>query len=57
MRHHNTNVKRGVREHKFAMPFEDIGGGDELHRNRKANRAVLARGREALRLFSIGGLL
>ncbi|MBR5621106.1 hypothetical protein IKW75_01315 [Candidatus Saccharibacteria bacterium] len=49
--------KREAHEHRFAMPFEDIGGGDELHRNKKANKAVLARGREALKLFSIGGLL
>lgn len=50
----NINVKRKSSEYKFAMPFEEISGGGELHNTREVDRAVLARGRAALKLFSMG---
>ena len=54
MRKNHNNLKRGAGEYKFAMPFEEIDGGGELHSDREANSAVLARGRAALKLFSMG---
>ena len=50
----NINVKRKASEYKFAMPFEELSGGGELHSNREVSKAVLARGRAALKLFSMG---
>ncbi len=47
----NINVKKKVH---FAMPFEEISGGGELHNNKEVNPAILARGRAALKLFSMG---
>ncbi|MBO7720280.1 hypothetical protein J6S35_01400 [Candidatus Saccharibacteria bacterium] len=47
----NINVKKKVH---FAMPFEEISGGGELHEDKKVSSAVLARGRAALKLFSMG---
>ena len=52
-RNHN-NLKRGAGEYKFAMPFEELDGGGELHRDREVRDSVLARGRAALKLFSMG---
>ena len=49
-----NNLKRGAGEYKFAMPFEEISGGGELHRDREVSSSVLARGRAALKLFSMG---
>ncbi len=49
-----NNLKRGAGEYKFAMPLEEIDGGGELHNDLEANNAVLARGRAALKLFSMG---
>ena len=55
MRNNNINVKRNAgAEYKFAMPFEEMDGGGELHTDKEVNRAVLARGRAALKLFSMG---
>ncbi len=57
MRKNNINVKGKTNsEYKFAMPFEELDGGGELHSDREASRAVLARGRAAIRLFSMGEL-
>ena len=53
MSKNNINLKRGAGEYKFAMPFEEISGGGELHTDREASKAVLARGRAALKLFSM----
>ena len=51
----NTNkIKSEAGECKFAMPFEEIDGGGELHRDREVKESVLARGRAALKLFSMG---
>ena len=57
MRKNNINVKgRANAEYKFAMPFEEMSGGGELHRDKEVSNAVLARGRAALKLFSMGEL-
>lgn len=57
MSKNNINVKgRAKAEYKFAMPFEEISGGGELHNDKEVDRAVLARGRAALKLFSMGEL-
>ena len=53
----NINVKKKASEHRFAMPFEEIDGGGELHNDKKVDEATLRRGRAALKLFSIGGIL
>lgn len=53
----NTKVKKKASEHQFAMSFEDIEGGDTLHTDKEVSDAALERGRVALKLFSLGGIL
>ena len=53
----NINVKKKASEHRFAMPFEEIDGGGELHIDKEVDEATLARGKAALKLFSLGGIL
>ena len=53
----NINVKKEASEPQFVMPFEDIDGGGELHRDKKVSRETIARSRAALKLFSLGGVL
>lgn len=36
------------------LSFEDIDGGGELHRDKKASKAAMAKSHAALKLFSIG---
>ena len=50
----NINVKKRAYSPRFAMPFEEIDGGGELHANREVSASVLARGRAAIKLFSMG---
>lgn len=50
----NINLKRRAGGYNFAMPFEEIDGGGELHSGKEVSPAILARGRAALKLFSMG---
>jgi len=52
-----NNVKKRAGEYKFAMPFEEIDGGGELHYDCKVDGSVLARIAErgmSLKLSSMG---
>ena len=56
MGRNQNKIKSEAGEYKFAMSFEEIDGGDELHRDREVSNAVLARGRAACKAFLHGGL-
>lgn len=53
----NINIKKDAFEPTSGLSFEDIDGGGELHRDKKVDKATLARGKAALKLFSLGGIL
>ena len=50
----DKNLKKGAGEYKFAMPFEEIDGGDKLHSDLNVSEVVLAKSRAALRFLSMG---
>ena len=54
MGRNQNNVKRNASDRVFGLLFEEIDGGDRLHQDREVSEAILARGRSALRLFSVG---
>ncbi len=53
----NINLKKDVFESSCGLSFEDMNDGGELHKDKKVDRATLARGKAALKLFSLGGIL
>ncbi len=61
-RHNKTNINKekalmrhfSIKSKVSGLSFEDIDGGGELHRDKKASKAAMAKSHAALKLFSIG---
>ncbi|MBQ3271148.1 hypothetical protein IJH10_00920 [Candidatus Saccharibacteria bacterium] len=52
----NINVKKEVFGGS-GLSFEDVDGGGEYCGNKKVDSAALKRGKAAVKLFSLGGIL
>ena len=52
----NINVKKEVFGGS-GLSFEDVNGGGEYCGDKKVDSAALKRGRAAVKLFSLGGIL